>query len=224
MSWLGAVARPSVFALCAMVLAGCGPREKKVREDWVIHSRIVFVTPSLRESKHPLKASELRLWTPYSIGDIYASPATGDFIEASIREDLTFDFDLNRGHDDLLELLEPTRFSYTQLSVEPANTRIARISPAVMEADGIEHIGRAEWLDVKTKQKLMLLYVDRAAKISGAVPAHGGELHFNVRVAGPGYVWVREEPVPKGGASYSTTRHPGDIVLAVTLPRSADET
>ena len=115
--------------------------------------------------------AEFRLFFPYIAGDIYGSPTTGDFINPTVDADYRFEIDLNRSHAALLASLEPTQFSLSQLHIEPAGARVARLAPMVLQADGIEPVGLTNWVDGDSRRTLLLLYFDRPATISGRVSA-----------------------------------------------------
>jgi hypothetical protein len=168
----------------------------------------------------PLDA--IRLWCPFVVGDLYGSANTGDFIKARVNADYSFEIDLNRSHPDLLLSLQDTRVSIPQVKLIPAQARIARLVPMIMEADGIEQIGRTDWIDAQTRERLMLLYVDRAAHIGGSIESEQGSLRYDIGTNAAGYIWVREHQEEDGGLTVATHR-PTSVLLAVQIRASADE-
>lgn len=207
----------SVLA-AATLLAACGRSEPEPRRDWVIHSRVVFVTEDLASDREPLARDAFRLWFPFVSGDLYGTSNVPDFARPELSEDYSFTLDLNRGHPGLLRALEPTAFSFRQLSIEPAEARFARLTPQVLEADGIEQIGTVEWLDTRTREPLMLIYFDRAAAITGTLGTPPQAFRYDIRATEPGYVWVRRES-NEAGAVFRTTGRPKEVVLAIAPPR-----
>ena len=182
-----------------------------VHADWVIRSQLVFLSADLATERAPLARDQFRLFFPYIAGDIYGSPTTGDFINPTLGADYRFTIDLNRSHAALLASLEPTDFSVPYLKIEPADARVARLAPMVLQADGIEPFGRTDWLDADSRRTLMLLYLDRPATISGESPT----VRFAIRSAAAGYVWVGSQPGP-AGAVYTAIHAPAHLLLAVT--------
>lgn len=198
------------FGLVLLCLSGCH-RPQPVRADWIIHSQLVFLTPDLASERPPLAQKQFRLFFPYIAGDIYGSPTTGDFLTPSLGPDYRFSIDLNRSHAALLASLEPTAFSVSYLKIEPAAARVARLAPMVLQADGIEPVGRTDWVDGDSRRTVMLLYLDRPATISGASAA----VQFSIRAAAAGYVWVGSQRGPQGEV-YTVIPTPARLLLAVT--------
>jgi hypothetical protein len=195
-------------------LSGCHPAQPD-RADWVIRSKLVFLSEDLATERAPLPPAQFRLFFPYVAGDIYGSPTTGDFINPVVGADYRFQIDLNRSHAALLASLEPTQLSLSQLRIEPAGARIARLAPMVLQADGIERVGLANWIDGDTKRTLLLLYVDRPATITGRLVGGGKPIRYSIHAAAEGYVWVGQEPGAEENV-YEVMAAPTRVLLAVT--------
>lgn len=238
----GARPIPAVFtrALLAsafLAFAGCDSREApppEVHPDWVIQARIEILppgapvqpaapVPSAPGQPRPqpaavagLSLDSFRLSFSYISGDLYGPPTTADFIHPQIRPDLTFEIDLNRTHADLLRSLEPTDFSQDYLKIEPAQARIARLSPQALQCDGIEQIGTVDWIDARTRERLMLVYMDRPSRITGALARAGHTVRYNIRAGVAGYVWVARRETETGAQMYTEVSKPAEIALAIT--------
>jgi hypothetical protein len=200
--------------LTLLAFAGCNKSDPE-RPEWVIRSQLVFLSEDYRGARQPLPAGQFRLLFPYIAGDIYGPPTTGDFFNTRIDADYRFEINLNRTHKSLLASLEPTEFSLSYLHIEPAEARVARLAPTILQADGIEQVGRVDWLDPDSGRPLLLLYVDRPATISGQGVVHGRPLRYAIRVATPGYVWVGRQSNADENV-YSVTPKPARLLLAVT--------
>ncbi len=205
-------------ALCAAFLAltGCGDGARAARQDWVIRSRLVFLTADLSAARPPPPLESYRVWFPFVIGDFYGPPGTGDFVGTSIRPDRTFEVDLNRSLRDLIVSLEPTHFGLSYMRITPADARIARLAPAALQANGIDPIGRTDWVDMDSRQRLMLVYVDRPARITGRTVARGTPIVCNLSFPAAGYAWIRVRSAQDRGISYSIVPRPKHLALAVT--------
>ena len=204
-------------ALTLLLLAAC-ERANHDRPDWIIHSQLVFLSDDLNRPRAPLAAQEFRLVFPYIAGDLYGPPTTGDFIKPAIGADYRFQIDLNRTHAALLKSLEPTNFSVSYLRIEPAAARVARLAPMMLQADGIEPVGRVDWFDADSRRALLLLYLDRPATISGRAPTRGRPLRYAISARAAGYVWVGRQSNGNEDV-YSATPKPAHLLLAA---RSAD--
>jgi hypothetical protein len=177
---------------------------------------MVFISADLRTPRPAAPIGSFRLSSPYVIGDLYGAPGTGDFVQASVASDYSFVMDLNQGHASLLRSLEPTQFSLSYLHIAPKEARIARLAPAVLQADGIDPIGTAQWLDRASSRALLLVYVDRPARITGQVLARGVPVRYDVKVEAAGYVWIAMRSQPGGGLDYEAVAPPKELLLAVT--------
>jgi hypothetical protein len=209
---LGSCCLLSVLTLLA--LAGCDKADPD-HPEWVIHSQLVFLSENFSSPREPLPAGQFRLLFPYIAGDIYGPPTTGDFFNSPLDADYRFEINLNRAHKSLLASLEPTELSLSYLHIEPAEARVARLAPSILQADGIEPLGRTDWFDPASGRPLLLLYLDRPATISGRAVVHGRPLRYAIRVAAPGYVWVGRQSNADEDV-YAVTPKPARLLLAVT--------
>lgn len=202
-------------AVMLLGLSGCGKAHEEVHHDWVIRARLVFMSEDLSSERPPLPLARLRLVFPYIAGDLYGAPTTGDFLHPAIGADYRFEIDLNRSQPLLLASLEPTDFSLSFLRIDPPAARIARLAPMALQVDGIEQIGRTDWVDPRSKQRLLLVYLDRAARITGGTLTKGRSLRYDIQSALPGYVWIGRQ-TDSDGEVYRVIPKPAELILAVT--------
>jgi len=207
----GAAYRLPAVVLCAVLLAlpGCsrGPRHP----GWVIHSDIEVVgTPP---------AGGYRLVFPYIVGGFYGSPNTGGFVLPVEQTPGAFTLDLNRTQRELESELGPTAFSLRFLKIMPHDARLARLTPVALQRNGIEPVGPVVWLDAGTRRPLMLVYIDRPARIAGSLTRGGETVRYDIRAAKPGYVWISE--IQSGGHDtlYTAVPPPQHLVLTITIKR-----
>ena len=199
--------------LAALVLDGCS-KPPPPNPDWILRGQLIFVSDDLVGERPALPREAFRLFLPYIAGDLYGSPTTGDFINATIGSDYRFEIDLNRSHPALLASLQPTELSVSYLHVEPAAARLARLAPLVLQADGIEPVGRASWMDGDSRRPLLLLFLDRPANITGQTTVAGRPLRYAIEATSPGYVWVVLQTRTDGDV-YVATARPARLLLAV---------
>jgi hypothetical protein len=203
------------FAVTAsLLLSACSAPEEPaapVREDWVLESHVAFLDADGRTPREA-PSRGLRLWVPYVVGDIYGAPNAGELAPVTFKPDLSFVLDLNKSHENLAKALIPTEFSQKWMIIEPATARIARLSPFVLPLDGIAPVGVAEWLDADTGTKLMLVYLDRPARLRGEIVHQGRNLQFDITATEAGYLWIQQ---PEGSGVFRKATWPGRVVLAV---------
>jgi hypothetical protein len=213
---------PWLVAVLVLGLTACGKTspEPDRHPDWVIRSRVVFLSEDLTTTRAPLPLAQFRVLFPYIAGDLYGAPTTGELLDTALGADYAFELNLNRSEKALVASLEPTQFSLPYLRIEPPGARIARLAPMALQADGIDRVGRADWVDSDSKRPLLLVYSDRPATITGQGVAGGKPLRYDIRFDSPGYVWVARTSGADGDV-YSVTAKPARLVLAVT-PESND--
>jgi hypothetical protein len=184
-------------------------------EDWVIRSHVVFVEAD-GVTPRPTPQTPMRLWMPYVVGDLYGSPNAGELVPVELAPDLSFTLNLNLGHLRLAKALVPTRFSQKWMSIEPAAAQVARLSPWVMPADGITPLGLCEWLDADTGERLLLVYIDRPARVRGEIVYEGRSLEFDIDAKQAGFQWIHQ---PRDSGVYKPVPRPARLVLGV-MPNS----
>ncbi|MGH8211139.1 MAG: hypothetical protein ACREU6_16385 [Steroidobacteraceae bacterium] len=207
----------------ASLLAGCGENESEPRQGWVLHSQIRFFSADLRVARDSLPRTTFRLFFPYIAGDLYGPATTGDFIHPAINADLRFEIDFARVQQDLARSLEPTQFSLDYLKIDPPDARIARLAPLALQPDGIEQVATTDWIDAGTHERLLLVYVDRPARITGALVRDDYTIRYNVRATTPGYIWIARRQTDDGEQMYTEVQKPQTVVLALTPPLPAKE-
>ena len=205
---------PRMAIAILLCLSACSANDKPAapaREDWMLQSHVVFLAADGKTPRNT-PAEGLRLWVPYVVGDLYGAPNAGELAPVTFKPDLSFVLDLNKSHENLAKVLIPTEFSQKWMIIEPAEARIARLSPFVLPADGIVPVGVAEWLDADTGTKLMLVYLDRPARLRGEIVHEGRNLQFDITATEAGYLWIQQ---PEGSGVYRKATWPGRVVLAV---------
>ncbi len=207
-----------LFVLIAAAgLAACGKGDSVPHSDgWVLHSRLQFFSPDLQVAQDPMPRGNFRLFFPYIAGDLYGPATTGDFIHPAINPDYTFDIDFGQAQQDLERSLQPTDFSLDYLKIEPPNARIARLAPLALQPDGIEQVAVTDWINANTHERLMLVYVDRPARITGALVRNDYTIRYNVRANARGYIWVARRQTEDGEQMYTEVAKPESVILALT--------
>lgn len=197
--------------LLVAALAACAKKPVPPEPALIFDSRVVFVEADGKTERTPPR-EPMRVWVPHLVGDLYGSPNEGEVARIELKSDLTFRLDLNGAGQRLGKALLPTQFSQKWMAITPAEARIARVIPFVLEADNIAPFGTAEWLDQETGHRLMLVYVDRPARIRGDIVYEQRRLQFDIEAAKAGYLWVEQ---PEGNGTFRTAPAPKRLVLAV---------
>jgi len=150
------------------------------------------------------------------VGDFYGPPDTGDFVAPASRTASGFTLDLNRTQAALESELAPAHFSLRRLEAVPADTRLARLTPDALQRNGINPVGTVEWSDANSHRPLMLVYVDRPARITGSYLRGGETTRYDIRVVAAGYVWIAGIRVSEHDTLYTSVPAPKHLVLTIT--------
>jgi hypothetical protein len=196
-------------AAALAAFAGCGRAPH--HPEWVIRSSIQLIGPP--------PAGGYRLIFPYIVWDLYGAPNTGAFVVPVSRTAGGFTLDLNRTQQALETELGPTDFELRVMKITPGDARLARLTPVALQRDGIEAVGTMDWLDAQSRGSLMLVYVDRPARIEGAITRGGKTIRYDIRIAKPGYVWIGASQPGAHETLYTTVSPPQHLVLTITTKR-----
>lgn len=203
--------RGSLFALTLFALTACGRQEAPPESPGlIVHSHVAFYEAD-GKTLRKTPTEPLRVWVPHLVGDIYGSPNEGEVAQVTLKPDLSFTLNLNGAGKILEKALVPTQFSQKWMAIEPAEARVARMLPFVMPADNIGPLGVSEWLD-ESGAKLMLIYVDRPARIRGDIVYESRRLQFDIEAREAGYLWIHQ---PEGNGTFRTAPWPKHATLAV---------
>jgi len=194
-----------------LALAGCGRAPH--HPDWVIHCAIEVIGPP--------PEGGYRLIFPYIVGDFYGPPDTGDFVAPVSRMAGGFTLDLNRTQAALESELAPADFSLRLLKAVPADTRLARLAPEALQRNGIDPVGMVQWSDADSPGPLMLVYIDRQARIAGAYVRGGETTRYDIRVAAAGYVWIAGIRAGGHDTLYTVVPAPKHLVLTINTKTTA---
>ena len=202
--------------MVAAGLAGCGRGPTEAHPGWVLHSQVKFFSADFQVASQPLPRAAFRLLFSYVAGDLYGPVTTPDLIHPTLNDDLSFDIDFGRVQQDLNRELQPTEFRLDFLKIEPAEARIARLTPLALQPDGIDPVATADWVDGATHQQLMLVYVDRPCRITGALVRTDSTVRYSVRATAAGYIWIAGRQTEDGQHLYTEVAQPATVYLALT--------
>lgn len=220
----GHARRLLLAAAALLILSACEPPAAPVENhpQWVIRSQVSFVEPDLKTAREPQALSAFKLSFPYVAGDLQGAPSIADLLRPQINPDYTFVIDLNRTQGDLVRSLQPTEFGQTFLRIDPEEARIARLRPQALKPDSIEPIASTDWVDARTHEPLMLVYFDRAARITGVDTRSSPVTRYNIRAGQAGYVWIGCVLKDDGELMYREVDTPDHVILALS-PKTPDE-
>jgi hypothetical protein len=202
------------FCTAALFAALSGCSRLPHHSGWVIRSAVEVVGPP--------PAGGYRLIFPYIVGDFYGPAGTGNFVTPVSSTPGGFTLDLNRTQNVLERVLDPVDFSLRFLKIVPRDARIARLAPGALQPNDINPVGTVEWLDAQSRKPLMLVYIDRPARIAGSATRNGETVRYDIRAAKPDYVWIGGMHVGEHETLYTVVPPPRHLILTITTRRPGD--
>ena len=184
--------------------------------DWVFTSRVQFVEEDMLTARPQLSQGEFKLWFPWIGGNLFGEPTTNDFIQPALDPDYQFTIDLNKSRQHLIRSLDVANLASLDLTVEPADLRIARVATFTLKPDLSARVGYSAWKDAdNSADGYVLAYFDRAGRITGTQKVEGGERKFDVEVTSAGYYWLRNRKLGEDRVEMTVATRPRNLVLAV---------
>lgn len=211
---VGALDITLLVALLALLAALSGCSRPPHHPSWVIQSSVEVVGPP--------PDGGYRLIFPYIVGDFYGPPSTGNFVAPVSSDAAGFTLDLNRTQDALEKELEPVDFSLRFLEIMPHDARIARLAPAALQRNDIDPVGTVEWLDAGSRKPLMLVYIDRPARIVGSVTRGRETVRYDIRAAKPDYVWIGGVQLGEHETLYTVVPPPRHLLMTISTRRPGE--
>lgn len=184
--------------------------------DWVFTSRVQFVQEDMTTPRPQMSQGQFKLWFPWIGGNLFGEPTTNDFIQPDLDPDYQFTIDLNKSRQHLIRSLDVANLASLDLTVEPADLRIARVATFTLKPDLSERVGYSAWKDGdNAADGYVLAYFDRAGRITGTQKFEDAERRFDVAVPAAGYYWLRNRKLSEDRVEMTVAARPQNLVLAV---------
>lgn len=184
--------------------------------DWVFSARVQFVEEDMVTARPQMSQGQFKLLFPWVGGNLFGNPTTNDYIEPALDPDYAFTIDLNRSRQQVIRSLDVANLSSLDLKVEPAELRIARVATFAMKPDLSDRVGYSAWRDAdNATDGYVLVYFDRAGRITGVQKSGDAERTFDVDVPAAGYYWLRNRKLAENRVEMTVGSRPKNLVLAV---------
>ncbi len=184
--------------------------------DWVFTSRVQFVQEDMTTPRPQMSQGQFKLWFPWIGGNLFGEPTTNDLIQPDLNPDYQFTIDLNKSRQHLIRSLDVANLASLDLTVEPADLRIARVATFTLKPDLSERVGYSAWKDGdNAADGYVLAYFDRAGRITGTQKFDDAERRFDVAVPAAGYYWLRNRKLSEDRVEMTVAARPQNLVLAV---------
>lgn len=133
------------------------------------------------------------VYMPYIPGAIFGNPGFKPIYAEILPKNLSISLDLTKLIPALNADARPLSRLWLQqgISVYPEKTKLARIGTFAFDMITKKSIGGVGFLDPVSKESLILVYVDRACKITGRFTVAGATYEHNIDFPGSGFHFIR---------------------------------
>ena len=144
--------------------------------------------------------AQSQLWFPAVSGHFFGTPnvetkwsfelsAKGEFVIEAISGELA-------------RQATPFDARETNFLIEPAATRIARITPFLLAQYDGEPIGEAKWVNSDSRKERILVFFSQACRALGSLFYAGKEVRFDITVPSAGLFWLENNRRWRGPDRY----------------------
>lgn len=130
---------------------------------------------------------------PYLPGEIFGNPKSGPIYAGVLQKNSKLFVDLSKSLDLIKNDAKPItqRWSLKGLKAYPENTKIARIGTFVYDAKTKKPMGGGGFIDPKSKDHLVLIYVSQACKIMGNIMLGKESFEHHIELPNSGFNFLR---------------------------------
>ncbi len=143
---------------------------------------------------------EITILFPFLAGTLFGEPEQAAAIRKRVRVGDRLRFDLTALRRPVESAARPWRDDDPNrtLVIVPREARVLRLGSLSLRADDELFTEQTVVMDPRTKDTLLLVYVDRACSIRGSVRAGSGTAEHTIEFPGAGFHWVRMRQIGQG--------------------------
>ena len=165
------------------------PEHKSVS---VIDTMVEYVGPNniqLDDSYYPRKVA---LAFPMVVGGIFGVAGDKAIFASELDQSLRINIDLTEREDEVNRTILPLSDEWREsgLHIEPQDTRIGRLGTFAYSLEDGRQIGAGGFIDPATRRNLILLYVDRACRLTGELSMENRTYRHELEFAEQGFHWI----------------------------------
>lgn len=207
------------LALC-LTVASCAASPQKAPDPAVVTQvRVEALDNALRRVESGMRSRSLSAVFPLIQGALYGAPTMESVFLAPARfgEDFTLDALLVEAK--VKPFAEPltVRSSNSGLAINPASTKLVRLGTVLHDAQTGDLVSGAGFYVPPSLDNLVLVYFDRACRISGTVKSAVGDLIHDVTIPVAGMHWLRTTRIASNTIAVRVDPHPPIAVLAAPV-------
>lgn len=166
---------------------------------------------------------QILVYLPYIPGGLFGSPGLQKMYSGVLPRGLALNLDLHKIANDMNKLAEPllARWQQQGLVITPADTRLLRVGTFAIDLNSRKPLGVVGFINPKTKNYLILVYVDKACWIKGDLFFAGRRFNHDIHLPSAGFHYINIVPVndgydkliyyPKGGKVHLSIKVKGQV-------------
>lgn len=215
--------RTCLVTLLVFLLGGCVSTPLQTTPEagaiGVLHTRVEYMDRQHRHVPAKYNPRQVTLVFPLIPGQIFGNPDSKPVFIKALEGKLEFSLALDASvaeTDSAALSLRDVRVT-RGLQVSPAATRFARLATFAFNSNTGAEVGGAGFIDAQSRDHLILIYADRACRITGTLHTGDEQHRHDIVLPGRGFHWVR---VHREGGGVYVLRHflpDNGVLFSITL-------
>lgn len=182
-------------------------------------TQIEYIDASYQSISSERGSRELLVLFPAVQGGIFGNPGTDLLAKFEGSDEMRFDLPLSslQLQADALATPLSERWMEAGLQVTPSKARILRVGTFAMNRYTRTMMKAASFVGEKSRTDYILVYFDRACRISGTISGQGQQFVHEIHVSKPGFYFLKNERVSEGKFLMQATTISESVRFAVHL-------
>ncbi len=213
----------SLFILILLFFSGCAtlPNNPITSNQASIKNLTLSVDYIDTNNQHISSQSlpkTVNLVFPHIPGQIFGNPIHEALFIVKLKIGEKVKFDLNKAEQTLKKSITPLKkvTSTKGLSITPQATRFSRIATYSYDASTDKAIGAGGFLDISSREKLLLMYFDRPCTLIGKTKGGGDEADLNIKILSTGFHWLHTKKTGKNKYKISNHQAKSKVIFSIT--------
>jgi hypothetical protein len=210
---------PFWFALYLIVASCAASPPKAPDQAAVTQVRVEALDNALRRVDSGMGSKSLSAVFPLIQGALYGAPTMESVFLAPARFGEDFSLNVLLVEAKVKPFAAPltARSSSSGLAIDPASTKLVRLGTFLHDAQTGEWVSGAGFYVPPSLDNLVLVYFDRACRISGTFKSSVGDLIHDVTIPAAGMHWLRTTRIASNTLSVRVDPHPPVVLLAAPV-------
>ena len=218
--------KESIWLLFVMLLAcsGCSNnivvKENHSRTGVLrIETQVEYVDKNYKHLQKQYFPKDVVLAFPYVAAGIFGRPDSEPLFVERLNEELSFSLDLVEKRKAIKNGSQPLVNKWLELglSITPADTRLSRLATLPYDAITQKPVGGGGFINPSSRNRLILIYVDRACEIQGELDLSEGHYIHQLVLPTDGYFWLEISKTPEGTSVLSVYPDDGEVHFFIKI-------